>query len=145
STKDLTDQVTWASSNTAIATIDSAGLATGVTAGTSKISAMLGGITGSTTLSVGTTQLPTITGEQIGLTFLAHNKKGQPVGKPVIRVVLDFKGGIPMNPATASNVRNYQVAWTTTKKVKKHVVTVLHPVGVRATYNAVTNSVTLTV
>ncbi|HET7106202.1 MAG TPA: chitobiase/beta-hexosaminidase C-terminal domain-containing protein, partial [Candidatus Acidoferrum sp.] len=53
STQDLTSTVTWASSNTAGATITAAGLATAGTAGQSTtISATLGGISGSTTLTV---------------------------------------------------------------------------------------------
>jgi hypothetical protein len=56
STKNVTTQVTWASSNTAVATISntssSRGLATAVATGTSTISAKLNGITGSTVLTV---------------------------------------------------------------------------------------------
>jgi hypothetical protein len=44
--------VTWASSTTAVATINSAGLATGVSAGSTTISATQGGVTGNTTLTV---------------------------------------------------------------------------------------------
>src|SRR4029453_10203193 len=51
STQDLTTQVTWASATPAVATINSGGLATGVAAGTSTISATLSGITGSTVLT----------------------------------------------------------------------------------------------
>jgi hypothetical protein len=55
-TKDLTTQVTWASSKTAVATISntagSKGLATAVAMGTSTISAKLGSIMGSTVLTV---------------------------------------------------------------------------------------------
>ena len=35
-----------------------------------------------------------------------------------------------MNPGTIDNAGNYQVAWASTKKVKKKVQTVLHPVTV---------------
>ncbi|MGR9107449.1 MAG: DUF4082 domain-containing protein, partial [Gammaproteobacteria bacterium] len=52
STQDLTGQSVWNSSNTAVATINSAGLASGVSAGTSTISATSNGITGSTGLTV---------------------------------------------------------------------------------------------
>src|SRR5262249_53100437 len=52
STKDLTGQVTWAAATTAVATIPAAGLATAVNTGTSTISATLGGVTGSTVLTV---------------------------------------------------------------------------------------------
>ena len=49
----LAGQVTWASSNPAIATIGSSGVATGVAAGTVTISATKDGITGAALLTVG--------------------------------------------------------------------------------------------
>jgi hypothetical protein len=52
STQDLTNQVTWASSNTTVATITSGGLATGLSAGTTNISATFGGLSDSVTLVV---------------------------------------------------------------------------------------------
>ena len=52
STQNLTSQVTWASSSTAVATIGTGGLATGVSAGTTTISATLSGVSGSTGLTV---------------------------------------------------------------------------------------------
>ena len=52
STQDLTSQVTWLSATSSVATITSAGLATGVATGTSTVSAALNGITGSTVLTV---------------------------------------------------------------------------------------------
>src|ERR1700722_3096743 len=45
-------QVTWTSSNSAVASVSSGGVATAVGAGTATISATSGGITGSTTLNV---------------------------------------------------------------------------------------------
>ena len=52
STQNLTSSVAWSSSNTAAASISSAGLATAVAAGTSTIQAVSGTISGSTTLTV---------------------------------------------------------------------------------------------
>ena len=52
STQNITGPVTWASSNTAVATVTSAGLATAVNPGSAAISATLAGVTGSTTLTV---------------------------------------------------------------------------------------------
>lgn len=54
---DITMQVTWNSSNSAVATVNSSGLATGVAAGTSNITATSGSITGNTNLTV-TAPLP---------------------------------------------------------------------------------------
>jgi uncharacterized protein YjdB len=50
-TEDVTAEADWASSNTAVATVD-AGLATGVGAGITRISATYGGISDSATLNV---------------------------------------------------------------------------------------------
>jgi hypothetical protein len=62
-TQDLTSQATWASSNTAVATISDAagskGLVSALAAGTSRITASLNGITGGTTLTVINTPSPT--------------------------------------------------------------------------------------
>src|SRR5579883_507521 len=60
STQDLTSQVTWASATTSVATITTAGLATGVSTGTSSISATLTGVTGSTVLTVTAATLQSI-------------------------------------------------------------------------------------
>ena len=59
STQNLSNRVTWASSKTAVATINTNGLATAISAGTTTISAALSGMTGSTTLTVQTP--PTLT------------------------------------------------------------------------------------
>jgi hypothetical protein len=60
STQDLTNQVTWASATTSVATIHTAGLATAIATGTSKISATWNGVTGSTTLTVTAAALESI-------------------------------------------------------------------------------------
>ena len=52
STANLTSQVTWTSGTTTVATITAGGLATGVGAGSSTITAALGGVSGSTKLTV---------------------------------------------------------------------------------------------
>jgi hypothetical protein len=49
---DVSSLATWASSNTAVATVNSSGLATALTAGTTTISATFLGVTGSTVLTV---------------------------------------------------------------------------------------------
>jgi 6-phosphogluconolactonase (cycloisomerase 2 family) len=64
-TTDITGQVTWNSATVSVATIDSAGLATGVVAGTSNITATFGAITSTTpavlTVSSGGVSLVSIT------------------------------------------------------------------------------------
>ena len=58
STANITSQVTWSSGTTSVATITSAGLATGVGAGSSTITATLGLVSGNTKLTV---TAPTVT------------------------------------------------------------------------------------
>lgn len=53
SSADLSATVTWASATTSVATINATGLATSVSQGTSVVSATLGAVSGSTTLTVG--------------------------------------------------------------------------------------------
>jgi plastocyanin len=60
STMDLTSQVNWTSSNPSAATINRSGLASGVSSGTSTISAAFSGVTGSTTLHVTATPPPVV-------------------------------------------------------------------------------------
>jgi hypothetical protein len=75
STLDVSNQVTWASSNTAAATITAAGKATGAGTGTTTVSATLASVSGSTSLTVSpgplsitTTALPAGT---VGATYSA--------------------------------------------------------------------------
>jgi hypothetical protein len=85
---------------------------------------------------------PMIISEQMVLTYLKHNKHGKPVGKPVVSFVFQFS--TTMNPATVGNPNNYQVDWTSTKRVKKKTVPLLHPIGVQsAKYSVSTNLVVL--
>ena len=60
-TENLTATVNWASSSASVATVDTAGLAHGVSGGSSTISAVQDGITGSTNLAVGGLIQQTIT------------------------------------------------------------------------------------
>ncbi len=59
--QDVTSLATWTSSNPVVATVNGNGLATGVSDGTATISASLGGVTGSTLLTVDTTMTDTAT------------------------------------------------------------------------------------
>ena len=69
SSRDLTPLVNWASSSTAAATVTGAGLATGVAAGTTTITAGLAGIHGSTTLTVTAPTISSIVVTPDGLTL----------------------------------------------------------------------------
>jgi uncharacterized protein YjdB len=69
SSRDLTALVSWASSFTSIATINAAGVATGKAAGSTTISASLGGITGSSKLTVTAPTISSIVVTPDGLTL----------------------------------------------------------------------------
>ena len=61
STQDLTSQAVWSSSNASFALIDAGGLASGLSAGTTTITASYGSVSGSATLNVTTATLVSIT------------------------------------------------------------------------------------
>ena len=74
---DLTGQVTWSSSDASVATINSSGFATAITPGTTTLSIVFGGVSGSTTLTVNSATLsalivgpanPAITSIPVGVT-----------------------------------------------------------------------------
>jgi uncharacterized protein YjdB len=67
SSRDLTALVTWASTASAVATIDPTGLATGVAAGPTTISATLGTVSGSTSLTVAAPTIAVLTVTPDGL------------------------------------------------------------------------------
>jgi trimeric autotransporter adhesin len=69
SSADLTALVTWGSSSLTVATISASGLVTGVAAGSTNISASLGGISGSTSLTVSAPSLASISVTPVGLTL----------------------------------------------------------------------------
>jgi hypothetical protein len=82
-----------------------------------------------------------IIGEQ-ALFARVLNKKQKPVGKPTLTGFrLDFSTA--MDPATAGNAANYQVDWISTRRAKKQVVNILHPVPFHVQYDAATQSVSL--
>jgi streptogramin lyase len=78
-----------------------------------------------------TSPTPTIIAEQISAVHLRHNKKGRPIGQAVEEIVLTFSTA--MNSGAIGNAGNYQVGWTSTRKVKRKVQTSLHPMPVVST------------
>jgi hypothetical protein len=84
---------------------------------------------------------PTIISEQ-PLFTRKLNKHHKPVGQPVLTgFELDFSTA--MNPETAGNANNYQVAWMSSRRAKKKVTRVAHPVPFRVQYDAATHAVSL--
>ena len=67
-----------------------------------------------------------VTGQQ-SLFQRKTNKNGKPTGKPVLSgFTIDF--AVPLDAAAADNAANYQVDTVSTKKVKKKVETIFHPI-----------------
>jgi hypothetical protein len=87
-----------------------------------------GGGSGGGGAAASSASIPMIVAEQIGQVSLKHNKKGKPIGKPVVEVTLKFSTA--MSPATVVNAGNYRVAWASTSRVKRRVQPVLHPIAV---------------
>jgi hypothetical protein len=86
---------------------------------------------------------PVIIGEQ-PLFRRKINKKGKPVGRPVLSGFV-FNFSEPLDPASASNGGNYQIDTITTKRVKKQTRRILHPItSFAVAYTAANDSVTLT-
>ena len=71
------------------------------------------------------------------------NKKGKPVGKAaLLGFTLDF--GSPLDPSAATDAANYQVDSVTTRKVKKKVEHILHPItNFMVSYSAASDAVTI--
>jgi hypothetical protein len=55
----------------------------------------------------------------------------------------EFEYSEAMNAAEAGNANAYQLGWTSTKKVKKKVVMILHPVPFHVQYSDSNDSVSL--
>ena len=86
---------------------------------------------------------PTVIGE--GPIFTRKlNKKGKPTGKPVFSG-FELQFSTAMNPATAGLLADYHVFSKVTKPGKKKAAPTLKPVSFAPSYNAATNSVTLTI
>jgi hypothetical protein len=84
---------------------------------------------------------PTIVGEEV-LFSRNLNKHHKPVGKPILSG-FKIRFSSAMNPARAGNAANYQVDWTSTKRVGKKLKTMLHPVPISVQYDDATHSVSL--
>ena len=71
------------------------------------------------------------------------NKKGKPVGKPALTgYTLDFSTAL--NASAAANRANFEIATLTTKRVKKTVKRILHPIqNFTVSYSPTDHSVTL--
>jgi plastocyanin len=134
--EDVTNDVTWASSNTAVASISnnaaSQGLATAAAQGSSTISASLDGLTGTTTLTV-TAPPPLISVTNVAI---VRNKRHMVTG-----LTIEFSGIV--NASEADNVGTYALT-VAGKKGSFVTKNATHLKLKSAVYNAALDTVTLT-
>ncbi|MGZ3600146.1 MAG: Ig-like domain-containing protein, partial [Ktedonobacterales bacterium] len=126
SQQNVTSTATWSTGNSAVATINSSGLLTAVAAGTTTVSAVQSGITGSTTVTVtsGTVTSGTGSSSTNGLSFTAD--KGTiaspfvwTAGSPgYVSQTTDTSAGSPAAGGQASYVFNVAAAGTYTLNVQ---------------------------
>jgi plastocyanin len=137
STQNITSQVTWASATPSVATISSAGLATGVAPGTSTISASMNGITGQTNVTVSTSQTPPAGAPTLVSEMRVFTGKG--AHRKVLGFMLNFSTALEID--VAQDVSHYSITQPGRTKRAKPV-----NVPVRmAMYNPSNNSVMLMV
>ena len=86
-------------------------------------------------------QIPAVTGESV-VYFQKSNKKGKPQGKKTF-TGFNIQFNMPMNPAAAAYVPNYEMKATTITRKKGKTIKSLTPVKFSATYSQSNNSVTL--
>ncbi len=140
STQNLTSQVRWSSITPSVATVTTAGLSTGVATGTSTISALLNGITGSTVLTVSATTSPvTITSFRVEKVKIGV----EPQGNKTPALVVQFSGAL--GTTAAQNLAAYTDFSGKIKKSGKVTEIVYSKVVplTRAIYNSTGNTVIL--
>jgi uncharacterized protein YjdB len=136
--QNITSQVTWTSSNPAIATITSAGVAKGVAAGTVTITATSGTMSGTATLTVGAGTLQSITVTSIQSSF--------PLGQQLqMTATGNYSDGTTQNLTSLVTWTslNPSVGVVSTAGVSSGVKAGVF--GAQATYGGLTGSTTLTV
>ena len=137
-TQNIASGVTWTSATPSVATITAGGLATGVGPGSSVITATLGSVTGSTTLTVTSAQLVSLAVSPAGVTLAANG-------------VRQFSATGTFNDATTQNMTQ-SVTWGTTASGVATINAAGLATGVgagsttvTATFGAITGSSSLTV
>jgi uncharacterized protein YjdB len=103
SSRDLTALVTWSSSSTAVATVDANGLLTAVKAGSSNISATLGSVSQSTTVTVTAPTIASIAVTPVGLTLgIGINQQYTATATYSDGSSQDLASGVTWNSSTTS-------------------------------------------
>lgn len=143
---DITNQVAWTSSNTAMATISANGVATTLTQGSPTISATLNGVTGTSTLKVTGGNLTGITLAPSNLTLVNNTvARITATGAFSNGASRDITGAVTWSTGNAifanMTTPGGNLAWLRARAVTP----VSNPTTVTATYGAVTGTTFLTV
>ncbi len=144
-TANLTSQVTWSSSATTVATINSQGLASSVAAGTTTITATLTGISGSTSLTVVNPPPPPPPPTLQSITVTPANQTIDVGATEQYTAIGHYSDGSTLNLTN-------QATWSTTDNTVAPIGAqglatgvAAGSVTISATYSGVTGSTTLTV
>ncbi|HEX7730865.1 MAG TPA: Ig-like domain-containing protein [Terracidiphilus sp.] len=111
STQSLTSSATWTSSITAVATVNASGLATGIGAGATTISASLGSVSGSAVLTVTTNTTASAGCDGAGNCYIYAGATGAGTGTSWANAYTGFgTGSGKVNPASMQRGVTYWIA-----------------------------------
>jgi type IV pilus assembly protein PilY1 len=145
STQNLTSQVTWSSATTSVATISSGGLATGITLGSSLITATLGTISGSTTLTVVNAPPPPPPPTLISLTVTPVNPTDHPGQTKQFTATAVYSNGSTANVTASATWTSSATAVATISSSGLATSVALGGTTITATWSGLSGSTTLTV
>jgi uncharacterized protein YjdB len=139
STQDLTSQVVWSSSNANYALISAGGLASGLSAGTTTITASYGNVSGSATLTVSTATL-------VSITITPSNPIAPPRSKIQLTAIGTFSDGSQLVLSGVSwHTSSARYAMVNGNGVLRTKKATNQPVPVYARLNGITGQTTLTI
>ncbi|WP_404835547.1 Ig-like domain-containing protein [Aeromonas media] len=138
SVQDVSTQVAWLSSNTAVATVDGSGLVSGIAAGSTTLSASVLGVTGSTSIQITNTTLKTLQVIPAAST-IALGTRTQ------LQAIATFTNNSTQN---VSGLVQWKSSDATVASVNSQGLVTGNRIGqvtISATYGAISRSATLTV
>jgi uncharacterized protein YjdB len=139
STQDLTSQVVWSSSNATYALMSAGGVASGLSAGTTTITASYGGISGSATLTVSAATL-------VSISITPSNPIAPPRSKIQLTAIGTFSDGSQLVLSGVSwHTSSARYAMVNGNGVLRTKKATSQPVPIYARLNGITGQTTLTI